>query len=119
MHDIISIINNIVLQHALHVLNSKGIEVAILMFDDLMVYGDYYNDTSLLEEITEYVAKQLPDLNMVWSYKEHDDSLQIPDDFDEADALTRPYDVVKKEFEKNTQRLLTNPLTYWRMTTKF
>ena len=55
---------NIVIQHALHVINSKGIEVAILMFDGLMVYGDYYNDDSLLKEITDYVAGQIPDLNM-------------------------------------------------------
>ena len=73
------------------------------MFDGLMVYGDYYNDTLLLKEIANYVAEQLPDLNMVWTYKEHDDSLQIPEDFDEADSLTRPYEVVKKRVREKTR----------------
>ena len=58
---------NIVLQHALHVINSKGIEVAIFMFDGLMAYGDYYNDDTLLKEITDYVEEQLPNLNMQWA----------------------------------------------------
>ena len=58
---------NTVLQHALHVINTKGIEVAIFMFDGLMVYGNYHNDESLLKEITDYVAEQIPDLNMCWA----------------------------------------------------
>ena len=97
---------NIILQHALHVINSKGIEVAILMFDGLMVYGNYYNDESLLKEITDYVAEQIPNLNMRWAYKEHDDTLHIPDDFDEADTMTSSYAVVKEEFEKTHAKII-------------
>ena len=43
---------NIILQHAIHIINGKGIEIAILMFDGLMIYGDYYKDAGLLEDIT-------------------------------------------------------------------
>ena len=35
---------NIILQHAIHIINVKGMEIAILMFDGLMVYGNYYKD---------------------------------------------------------------------------
>lgn len=81
---------NIVLQHALHVINSKGIEVAILMFDGFMVYGDYYKDLGLLHDIEKHVEEQMPGLNMKWSYKEHNRSLQIPEDFNE-DESTKKY----------------------------
>jgi hypothetical protein len=77
---------NIVLQNALHIINTKGIEVAILMFDGLMVYGDYYSDRSLLDDIESYVESQLPGLGMKWDYKEHDCTLYIPDEFDSEDV---------------------------------
>ena len=74
---------NIALQHAIHIINTKAIEIAILMLDGLMVYGDYYNNPELLKDISDYVNEQIPDLNMEWAYKEHDNTLQIPDDFNE------------------------------------
>lgn len=101
---------NIVLQHALHLVNSKGIEVAILMFDGLMVYGDYYNDENLLKEITEHVCKQLPGLNMEWSYKGHDNTLQIPDDFDASDILTHPYEEVVQKFQKTHAKIINKSI---------
>ena len=72
---------NIILQHAIHIINTRGIEIAVLMFDGLMVYGDYYQNQQLLTEIEEYVESKVPGLNMKWTYKQHDTSLQIPDDF--------------------------------------
>lgn len=74
---------NIILQHAIHVVNNKGLEIAILMFDGCMIYGDHYDNTILLEDITKYVEEQMAGLNMVWCYKECDTSLVIPDEFDE------------------------------------
>ena len=76
---------NIILQHCIHVLNTKSIEVAILMFDGLMVYGDHYNNPELLNEIEKHVEEQMTGLNMKWTYKEHDTTLQIPEDFDEKE----------------------------------
>lgn len=75
---------NIILSHAIHFINICGIEIAVLMFDGLMVYGNYYDDHNLLNELSKYVAEQIPDLNMKWTYKEHDDSMVVPDDFDES-----------------------------------
>lgn len=76
---------NIILQHAIHIINSFGLEIAILMFDGCMIYGDHYDNEILLQNITKYVEEQMPGLNMVWCYKECDTSLVIPDDFDETD----------------------------------
>jgi hypothetical protein len=78
---------NIILQHAIHVINSNGLEIAILMFDGCMIYGDHYDNQTLLDDITKYVEEQMAGLNMVWCYKECDTSLVIPDDFDETDYI--------------------------------
>jgi len=78
---------NIVLQHCIHVLNGKGIELAILMFDGCMPYGNFYDSPDLLAEIETYVEEQMPNLNMKWGYKEHDETLQIPDEFDESSMV--------------------------------
>lgn len=72
---------NNILQHAIHVINGRGLEIAILMFDGLMLYGNYYKDKDLLLEITHYVEKQMPGLDMKWAYKEHDNELSVPEDF--------------------------------------
>ena len=69
---------NIILQHAIHVINEKGIEIAILMFDGLMLYGHYYQDKGLLEDLIAYVEKCMPGLNMKWTYKEHNTDLSVP-----------------------------------------
>ena len=78
---------NIILQHAIHLINKKGIEVAILIFDGLMVYGNYYKDKGLLEDITNYIEKQMPRLEMKWTYKEHNTELSVPKDFVEISEV--------------------------------
>jgi hypothetical protein len=75
---------NIILQHAIHFVNNKGIEIAILMFDGLMIYGMHYDDDSLLTKMADYVESMMPNLQMKWTYKEHDTSVSIPEDFDET-----------------------------------
>jgi len=79
---------NIILQHAIHVVNMRGIEIGILMFDGLMLYGDYYKDKELLDDISHYVDKQMSGLNMKWSYKEHNTELVVPIDYVEEKNTT-------------------------------
>lgn len=99
---------NIILQHAIHIINKRGLEIAILMFDGLMIYGNHYSDSSLLTEIEEYVETQMPGLSMKWTYKPLDDSMQIPEDF-ELDSIAicdvQPYDTLKKDFEKTHAKI--------------
>jgi phage/plasmid-associated DNA primase len=54
------------------------------MFDGLMIYGNHYSNKLLLSEITDYVESKMPGLQMKWTYKEHDNELHVPDDFDET-----------------------------------
>jgi len=96
---------NIILQHAIHIINTSGLEIAILMFDGCMIYGDHYDNEALLDNITSYVEEQMPGLNMKWCYKECDTSLVIPDDFDETEnnndsQYSQEYKDWKNNFEK-------------------
>lgn len=94
---------NIILGYAIHIVRKYGIEIAILMFDGLMIYGGHYNNTALLTEIEQYVESKMEGLNMKWCYKEHDDEIQIPEDWtpdDDADlVLQKPFPDVVKTFE--------------------
>jgi hypothetical protein len=106
---------NIILQHAIHIINGKGVEIAILMFDGLMVYGDYYKDAGLLEDITHYVEKQMNGLDMVWAYKEHNTELITPEDFvanniDKFDKNENSFECVVNDFEKTHLKIVNKSL---------
>lgn len=72
---------NKILQEIINVINRKGIEISVLMFDGLMVYGNYYDDMDLLGEIETHINKMFEGLNMRLSYKEHSNLIKIPDDY--------------------------------------
>jgi putative DNA primase/helicase len=106
---------NIILQHAIHVINKKGLEIAILMFDGLMVYGNYYKDKGLLEDITRYVENKMNGLDMIWTYKEHNTELKIPDDFVVKQTVKNnknenSFEYVAKEFEKTHLKIINKSL---------
>ena len=46
---------NKILQLLVQHIQQKDIEICALMFDGLMVYGDYYKDDSLLKELEEVI----------------------------------------------------------------
>lgn len=73
---------DVILGYAIHILNTRNLEIAIPMFDGCVFYGDHYANTELLREIEAYVESQMEGLNMKWDYKPHSDVLQIPEDFD-------------------------------------
>ena len=110
-----SAVNRIMCYYENVIINKKGIEIAILMFDGLMLYGNYYKDKGLLEDITYYVEKQMNGLNMTWTYKEHNTELSVPDDFvvkntDNISKNENSFEYVAKEFEKNHLKIINKSL---------
>jgi hypothetical protein len=83
LNHILCIWENKILQKAIESIKSyhSEIEVAVLAFDGCMIYGNYYDDENLLNHITTEVNREFEGLNMNWSYKKHDETLQIPSDF--------------------------------------
>lgn len=116
MNRILCYYENIILQHAINIITTKSIEIAVLMFDGLMVYGNYYKDKNLLEDISEYVEKHMIGLNMKWDYKEHNTELCVPDDFvfvEQSSSNIKPermFEFVVKEFEKTHLKIINKSL---------
>lgn len=100
---------NEILNHAIHVINRKGIEISVLMFDGLMVYGDFYNNPELLDDIKKYVDEQMEGLNMKWAYKQHNDEFKIPEDFDESKVQT-PFEYRFVKDDNQASELIYNEL---------
>ena len=104
---------NIILQHAIDFITSKKIEIAALMFDGLMIYGNYYSDKKLLEDITDHVESQMSGLNMKWTYKEHSSELRVPDDFVFIENPCKPermFEFIAEEFEKTHLKIVNKSL---------
>ena len=99
---------NKILQEAITVLNREHIEMAVLMFDGCMVYGNYYNDEELLREIERTVNAKFDGLNMIFTYKPHDNEIELPETAEKYDPETSnedSYEYLKKEFEKNHAKI--------------
>ena len=100
---ILCVFENKILQEIISVINQNHIEIAALMFDGLMVYGDYYDDNTLLVDIETHINQIFDGLNMKLSYKSHDTTISIPDDFTtEEKTLENPlsFEKVAEDFEK-------------------
>lgn len=78
---LLCVYENKILQSVISVINKKNIEVASLMFDGLMIYGNKYDDCALLTEIEEKVNTDFEGLNMKFTYKQHNTSIDLPKDF--------------------------------------
>jgi hypothetical protein len=70
---------NDILQTAIGVLTKNNIDIAVLMFDGCMIYGE--GTPSLLDEIITTVNTKFEGLNMSWKYKPHETNIEIPDDW--------------------------------------
>jgi hypothetical protein len=107
---------NEILQTMISVIRNKNIEIHSLMFDGLMVYGDYYNDETLLNDIKTAVNNKYEGLNMCFSYKEHAEDIKVPKHFiaNDVDNLINKlkedplyYDNYKIEFEKTHAKIVS------------
>ncbi len=110
---ILCVYENKILQKVISVCNSKQIEICSLMFDGLMMYGDYYDNEELLLEITDSVNEEFDGLDMVFDYKEHSQVIQIPEDYkveEEIAPVTVPegksFGDVAREFEKTICKIV-------------
>ena len=107
---------NEILNTMINVIRKKNIEIHSLMFDGLMVYGDYYKDETLLNDIKTAVNNKYEGLNMCFSYKEHVDEIKVPKHFiaNDVDNLINKlkedplyYDNYKIKFEKTHAKIIS------------
>ena len=56
--------------------------ISTLMFDGFLLDGYHYNNLQLLRDLEIYIESLFPGINIKFSYKKHDDTIVIPDNFD-------------------------------------
>jgi hypothetical protein len=99
---ILCVYENKILQEIINYLIREQIEICSLMFDGLMVYGDYYDNSDLLKELEKNINEKFEGLNMKLSYKEHKQGfINIPDNFEVSDKKEVP--ILKKTFENMSE----------------
>lgn len=98
---------NIILGHVIDYLKKQEIEIAILMFDGLMIYGDYYSNNELLEKIALYVELKMPGLNAEWKYKEHSN---VINEFYNTSNKTNTFESIAEEFEKTHLKIVNKSI---------
>jgi len=81
LNRIITHFENAMLKVMQAVCKDEKIEICCLMMDGLMVYGNHYNNSELLGKMSARCWKEMG-LVMQFSFKEHDDIIQIPQDFE-------------------------------------
>lgn len=116
---ILCIYENQILQEMVNFVVERNIEVAEYAFDGMLVYGDYYDDAEFLKELTDYVNAKFENLNMVFTYKHHNN---IIEDFCDLDTPleTQPYrggecaediyEELKLDFEKTHSKIISKGL---------
>ena len=104
---ILCVRENEILQEAISYCNSKQATIMALMFDGLMIEGDYYDNRQFLDGLEQHVENSFPGLGMKWTYKAHTTGhLEMPSDFvipERASAepdKTKTFTAVCSEFEK-------------------
>ena len=111
LNRILCMYENNILYEIIKFLNDNKIEIAALMFDGLMIYGNYYEDNNLLENITKIVEKKFNGLNMEWAYKEHCNKLKfdnLKNDYDnEIDNDILP-NYIKKIIESPSECIIAD-----------
>lgn len=80
---ILCVYENKILQIIISVLNKKQINLCAPFFDGALVYGNYYDDKNLLNEIMEVINndENFKGLNMVLDYKQHYTDIVMPDEW--------------------------------------
>ena len=94
---------NKILQVALQVAKSNGLDIAVLAFDGFMVYGNHYANMELLDLLNNACSEAFTGLGIRWDYKPHCTILSVPEDFvipeNSADKLA----LLKSEQKKENQ----------------
>ncbi|KAH9260279.1 hypothetical protein BASA81_001449 [Batrachochytrium salamandrivorans] len=92
-------------------LESKGLEIAVVMHDGAHVYGDLYSNEELLRELETQVEVKYPGLGLEFAYKEHDTRVEIPEDFEddeEEEKCLSDKDVAEMLFEQYHAKVIKN-----------
>lgn len=101
-----------IILHLIKLLREQNIDVNSYNYDGVMVKGDYYQNTGLLEFFNKSIREKFElDELFELTYKPHNDTMEIPDDYVEPEEKPDCYELFKKlsvEFEKTHCKVINN-----------
>ena len=83
----------IMMNHMIEYFNHKNIEIAVLMFDGIMIYGEH--NESLLIEMSQMIKDRMG-FDMSYSFKSHNNDIVIPNNWIPTDEKQIYYDMKRK-----------------------
>lgn len=65
------------------VITRHNIQICFPMYDGMEIYGNHYDNNELLREVEREIEILYPSMEAKYVFKEHDKTIEMPDDFDE------------------------------------
>lgn len=87
---------NKILQVIINYLHANKYVIVAPFFDGLLIEGNHYNNKELLENLTKEVNNKFENLNMTLTYKEHNKTFEIPENWEHT------YQEKSQKLEKKT-----------------
>jgi hypothetical protein len=111
---ILCIYENQIMQSMASFMRSKNHEVAEYAFDGILVYGNFYDDPSILQGMTNHINQAFPDLNMTLTMKPHSQILSCNylETLDEVEEVLEQetYAYMKKDFEQTHCKIVNKSM---------
>lgn len=114
---------DIILKLKAYLISEKNIEPAVMCHDGMLLYGDFYEDKQLLDDVETYIESHFKGLGMKFAYKKHCDKIQRPESFDPdaevEDEDMNDNDVAEALFKQHGHKIIINkgvPHAYYKHT---
>lgn len=93
---------SLILNEMIYYLQNNNYVVSVLMFDGCMIEGNHYDNLNLLKGMEVFINSKFENINIELQYKDHDNSIIIPDDFtyDEVIIVDTDYEAGGYFFNK-------------------
>jgi len=83
INKIMCVYENLILQSIVQNLKNQDFEIFALMFDGVMIYGNEYENTELLNDLSTAINNEFVGLKMKLCFKPHKTDITIPTDYEE------------------------------------
>lgn len=99
----------IMMNHMIDFFKVKNIEIAVLMFDGIMIYGEHTD--ALLVEMSQMIKDKMG-FDMKYSFKAHNNDIVIPDDWIPTDEKQIYLDMKRKYETDNNLSFIRSNTSY-------
>ena len=111
LNRIVCAMENKLLHIATNIATQKGYDIATLVFDGFLIYGNHYDNEEFITILNTECERVYPGLHLLWSYKAHSEALTIPEDY-EGDGVPANVELSARDQEAIARREKAKQLIY-------